>query len=159
GVKEVLTLVNEPDAGPWRTVVGLVADLLTVGREHAPLIDIALGEQAQYILVRNGESLTAALAVQTLPFSGRVTFCPAPAAPPWLSANAAGLPRHPGLVGPAAQLATCSHPDFGHLPEQLLGATLIVKDLAAARDIARTASGFRFVTLQGELLEADGVLT
>ncbi len=45
------------------------------------------------------------------------------------------------------------------MPAQLLGRTLIVRDLATARALAAHASGFRFVTLQGELLEPDGTVT
>ena len=40
-----------------------------------------------------------------------------------------------------------------------MGRTLIVRDLAAARAMAAQAPGFRFMTLAGELLEADGTLT
>src|SRR5439155_3453377 len=44
-------------------------------------------------------------------------------------------------------------------PAQLLAHTLIVRDLASARAIAAHTSGYRLVTLQGELLEPDGTLT
>jgi chromosome segregation protein len=63
------------------------------------------------------------------------------------------------VVAPAEQLVTCSHPDLADLPAQLLGRTLIVRDLNAARAIAAHTSGYRLVTLQGELLEPDGTLT
>src|SRR5207302_2951600 len=49
--------------------------------------------------------------------------------------------------------------ELADLPAQLLGRTLIVRDLATARNIAVHTSGFRLVTLQGELLEPDGTLT
>src|SRR5262249_3197257 len=50
--------------------------------------------------------------------------------------------------------------ELAGLPAQLLGNTLIVRDLEAARMLAaRGAAPFRFVTLQGELLETDGTLT
>ena len=66
---------------------------------------------------------------------------------------------HPGLVALAEQLVSCEHPELTDLPAQLLGRTLIVRDLATARAIAAHAPGFRLVTLQGELLEPDGTLT
>lgn len=159
GVKEVLALVNQPDPGPWRSVVGLVADLLTVRHEYAPLIDVALGNRAQSILVRSLDGLSGALAAKTGEFSGRVTFWPAPTALPWLSGNGPSLPQHSGLVASAARLVSCTHPEFTHLPEHLLGTTLVVKDLATAHSLAATMQGFRFVTLQGDLLECDGELT
>ena len=32
-------LCEQPEPGPWRTVLGMIADVLTVRREVAPLID------------------------------------------------------------------------------------------------------------------------
>src|SRR5439155_3812940 len=53
GVREVLSNLQEPDPGPWRTVIGMIADFLTVKHEYAPLIDLALGEWSQRFLVRD----------------------------------------------------------------------------------------------------------
>src|SRR5262249_436382 len=66
---------------------------------------------------------------------------------------------HPGVLGLAESLVTCDNPDLAHLPSQLLGRTLIVRDLESARTIAAFTTGYRFVTLSGELLEPDGTLT
>src|SRR5262249_19054167 len=140
-------------------IVGLVADLLAVRHEYAPLIDIALGARAQSLLVRSADGLAAALAARGESFSGRVTFWPAPTAMPWLNGAGDSFPEHAGLISSAARLVTCTHPEFAHLPEHLLGTTLVVKDLAVARSLAGQTSGYRFVTLQGELLESNGELT
>jgi len=56
-------------------------------------------------------------------------------------------------------LVTCEHPELAGLPVQLLGRTLIVRDLQLARQLASEARGYRLVTLQGEVLEPDGTLT
>jgi chromosome segregation protein len=181
GVREVLALRAQPDPGPWRTVLGMIADLLTVRHEYAPLIDLALGEWSQRFLVRDVGQLGKALQQRSQPFSGRVSFLPL--RPPGgcgdtatrghgdtetrgvaLSVPVSPCPRvpvseHPGVVAVAAQLVTCENPELAELPAQLLGCTLIVRDLAAARDLAAHAAGYRIVTLQGELLDADGTLT
>ena len=186
GAREVFRLLEQPDPGPWGTVVGMIADFLTVRREYAPLIDLALGEWAQRFLVRDAAALAEALARRVQPFSGRVSFLPlrpAGAAPrPAEGAQAEGrrpnrlievsllgrvrmplspegTPAHPGVVAPAEALVSCDHPELADLPAQLLGRTLIVRDLATARAIAAHTTGFRLVTLQGELLEPDGTLT
>ncbi len=178
GVREVLELARAADPGPWGTVVGMVADLLTVRREYAPLIDVALGERAQRFVVREAGRLHEALAARGQPFSGRVSFLTlsqsaaehAPAHPNRLiaasrlgqvrmPASPEGLPAHPGVVGLAESLVTCDNPDLALLPAQLLGRTLIVRDLEAARAVAALTTGYRFVTLRGELLEPDGTLT
>src|SRR5439155_15566878 len=62
GVREVLSRLHQPDPGPWRTVVGMIADFLTVKHEYAPLIDLALGEWSQRFLVRDAGLLAEALA-------------------------------------------------------------------------------------------------
>ncbi len=178
GVREVLELVRAAAPGPWRTVLGMVADLLTVRREYAPLIDLALGERAQRFVVRDAPQLHEALAARGQPFSGRVSFLTlsqsaaehAPAHPNRLMAasrlgqvrmpaSPEGLPAHPGVVVLAEGLVTCDNADLAHLPAQLLGRTLIVRDLESARTIAALTTGYRFVTLRGELLEPDGTLT
>lgn len=160
GVREMVALLQQPDSGPWRTVRGMVADLLTVQRVYAPLIDLALGERAQRFLVRNPKDLVAALEQRPQPFSGRVGFLPiepGPAPPAAATpADAAALEAE-GI--PAVQVVTCESPDLVQLPAQLLGNTRIVRDLATARALAACAPGLRLVTLQGELLEPDGSLT
>ncbi len=77
--------------------------------------------------------------------------------PPFLSAD--GLPVHPGIVARADKLVACDHPDLANLASQLLGQTFIVRDMSTARAVAAQTSGYRFITLQGELLETDGTLT
>jgi chromosome segregation protein len=177
GVREVIELLGRQDPGPWRTVIGMVADLLTVRREYAPLIDLALGELAQRFLVRDADMLAEAFAGRGQPFSGRVSFVPlAATAPPGgpdgasrqtgvaLAAGAQkpGLSQgtaETGVLAVADQLVTCDNPELAKLPSQLLGRTLFVRDLTVARAVAAQTPGCRFVTLQGELLEADGTLT
>jgi chromosome segregation protein len=177
GVREMLALLekNREDAvaslqppalnaSPWTVdfIPGLVADLLTVGHEYAALIDLALGERAQYFLVRDSASLYAAFQ-RGRPFSGQVSFLPlqasATATPIDSELGRSGVCSLPGLVVIADEVVTVHDPALAGLPCQLLGKTLIVRDLAAARGLAPQLSGYRFVTLQAEMLEADGTLT
>jgi chromosome segregation protein len=184
GVREMIALIEQPDAGEWSTVIGMIADFLTVKREYAPLIDLALGDWAQRFVVRDRASILHALGKRGQPFSGRVSFLPLEAIPRGDEDDEAmqtlrnnlrvqvsllsrvkqpnasePTPEHPGLVALAEQLVSCEHPELTDLPTQLLGRTLIVRDLATARAITAHAPGFRLVTLQGELLEPDGTLT
>jgi chromosome segregation protein len=171
GVRELIAALEEERAaaapdGPWRCVLGLAADLLTVRREFAPLIDLALGERAQQFLVREPQLLADALRRRAQPFSGRVSFRPvatAGAEDDGPEGAARDLPAevaaHPGVVALASELVSCQHPGLDGLPSQLLGKTLVVHNLDAARSLASRPGGYRFVTLQGELLEADGTLT
>ncbi|MSQ93252.1 MAG: chromosome segregation protein SMC [Gemmataceae bacterium] len=180
GVREVIALIEQPDAGPWSSVIGMIADFLTVKLEYAPLIDLALGEWAQRFVVRDVQLFEQALAEHGQTFSGRVSFLPLTSIPKDADPAVQELkqnrlvqlslmsrlkepdgptPEHAGLVAPADQLVSCEHPELADLPAQLLGRTLIVRDLATARVIAEHAPGFRLITLQGDLLEPDGTLT
>src|SRR5262249_17036082 len=93
GGREVFALLEQPDPGPWRTVLGMVADFLTVRHEYAPLIDLALGDLAQHFLVRDVALLDEALRRREQTLSGRVSFLPlippapaeAPDVPEWLA--------------------------------------------------------------------------
>jgi chromosome segregation protein len=181
GPRELFALLEQPDPGPWRTVLGILAEFLTVRREFAPLIDLALGERAQRFLVRDPDRLAEALRQRSQPFSRRVCCRPlsrtrphiaAGGLPPVATPQAAGisassqgpLPRpgtapHPDVIAPAEEVVRCDNPELAELPARLLAGTLIVRDLPAAQALTALLPGHRFVTLHGELLEADGTLT
>jgi len=167
GVREVIALAGQPEPGPWAAVRGLVADLLSVRREFAPLVDLALGDRAEHFLVESADLLADALATGDRPFSGRVTFFALPEDDPDEEEVTAvshsprpnllpGLPHLPGLIARAERVVRCDDP---RLARHLLGRTVLVQNLAAARLAADLLPGYRFVTLGGELLEADGTLT
>jgi chromosome segregation protein len=176
GVREVFALREQPDPGPWATVLGMVADFLKVPRQYASLIDLALGDRAQYFLVRDLAVVEEALGRRTESFSGRVTFMPISASAPRPNPSAGQLDFSPlsqvrspllhgeiavppGVATPAERFVTCEHPELAHFPAQLLSRTLIVRDLATARRLAAQSNGYRFLTLAGELREPDGTLT
>src|SRR5262249_5365450 len=75
-VREGFTLMDQTDPGPWQAVLGISAEFLSVPREYAPLIDLALGGRAQRFLVRDAAQLAEALRARSQPFSGRVSFLP-----------------------------------------------------------------------------------
>lgn len=158
GVREVLALREQPEPGPWRSL-GMIADVLTVRREYAPLIDLALGDWSQRFVVRDPAELTAALHGRG-PFSGRVSFVPLRPSRSEPRAESDVDPRTAdGVIAVAADLVSCENPELAGLPDQLLGRTLLVRDLAAARALAERFPRYRLVTAQGELLEPDGTLT
>jgi chromosome segregation protein len=157
GIREVLELLA-PQAGGLQPaslsecVIGLVGDLLTAPREVAHLLDIALGPVAEYFIVNDASRLAAFIAAAPTPFAGRVSFVPRRVD---LPAEVSDRP----LARRADRLVTCDRTELADLPAQLLGTTWLVPDLGSARELAEVMTGQRFVTLAGELLEADGTLT
>jgi len=127
---------------PLSDIVGLVADLLRVPHEIAPLVELALGDAAQRFIVRSLDIEALARRVGDLP--GRVGFIPYQGKPD------ARLER---------SLATRIESELPGLPEQLLGNVLLAESLVEARGLQETYRGCRVVTRTGELLEPDGTLT
>lgn len=179
GVREVLELATQ-ETGPWQGVLGVVADLLSVTHEYAPLIDLALAERSQCVVVRDAEVMTMALQQLSQPLSGRVSLLPLTALDRTVVENGSGgrfnrllepnlgghalataerIPSHPGLIAPASKLVACISPELKGLTEFLLGHTLVVRDLPTARELCRTSPQWRYITLAGELLEPNGVVT
>jgi chromosome segregation protein len=157
GVKEVLTLARNEPEGPFRQVAGMVADLLRVSVESALLIEVALGEKAQHVVAAPGEELLEYLKEHSTRLAGRVGFVwDLPDAP---TVQDASLDGRPGVLGRADRFVE-TDPRYQPLARRLLGRTWIVQTLADAIALAKaTHARVDFVTLAGELLAADGVLT
>jgi len=187
GVKEVLAAARRGDGGPWEGVHGMLADLLRVSVEVAPLVEVALGPATEHVVVQRREPIVAYLREHASQLSGRVGFLTlaaerdAPSAPgqataessraepPRSSVDGTAQPRAgepvggsdlegtAGVLGRADRFVE-TDPKFRPLAERLLGSTWIVEDLATATRLAVRAPGAHFVTLAGEALRADGVL-
>ncbi|NQT39244.1 MAG: chromosome segregation protein SMC [Planctomycetes bacterium] len=158
GVKEVVRKARQATDGPFAQVCGLVADLIEVNVETAPLVEVALGERAQHMVAVPGNPLAEHLQQQSLRLAGRVGFV-------WLDAPRTAAPAapidlqgHPGVLGRADRFVQ-TESRYEALVRHLLGDTWIVEKLADALRLAGAAAPrARFVTLAGELLEADGTL-
>jgi chromosome segregation protein len=157
GVKEVLALAHGAAETPLRSVCGLVADLVQVSVETAPLIEVILGAAAQYVVAPKSRALVEWIQSRAGRLSGRVGFLwideePASTAPAFDPTG------RPGVIGRADEFVEAD-PRFAWLVRRLLGRTWIVEKLAHALALAETAGpGWSFVTLAGERLDGDGTL-
>ena len=163
GVRQVLTRLNADSA--LADVVGLVADLLTVPRDVASLVELALGEAAQRFVVRE-PALVDAVAAAITDVPGRVGLVPilASGSNSWRTRSVSDgvlLEIHPVADAPGSPrtLASSVSSDHPELPAQLLGDVLLADTLADARRLAAEFSSCRVITRAGELLEPDGTLT
>ena len=156
GVKELLA--RRQRVGALRAVRGLLADLLEVNVESAPLVEAALGEKAQALVVEVDGEFLAWAERESLKLPGRVTFLPLRVAAAE-SGEAPLLDGLPGVQGRADQWVA-STAELKPLVRQLLGRTWMVAGLAEARGLSSGAGrGCTFVTLAGEVLAADGSLS
>ena len=157
GVKQLLVDAQTAGDGPLAEVRGLVADLLHVNFESAPLVELALGELSGCVVVGNGKCWTDHL-LTAPPLAGRVGFIRLDALPPKTHLDAIDLAGQPGVVGRADTFVETS-PEFATLARQLLGRTWIVENLERALELAaREGRGLSFVTRAGETVDASGTL-
>ena len=167
---------QEREAMRFPEVCGLVADLLRVSVQSAPLVEAALGDSAQQVVVPAGTDMIDYLKLNAYRFEGRVGFV-------WLddsdsqkifSFEKAVLEKagfetadhaHIDLQGRAGVLGRAEsfvevEPRYADLAKRLLGRTWFVEKLAHAVELAQTTDcGYRFVTLAGELVDDDGSIT
>ncbi|HSQ55628.1 MAG TPA: chromosome segregation protein SMC, partial [Gemmata sp.] len=145
-----------PPPSPFADILGLVADLLTVPHEFAPLVELVLGDAAQRFVVRNAESIDT-IAAEIGPLPGRVGFMAYQEG----TAAKAEAPDVVACFNPdrPASLAAAVTSELAGLPEQLLGNVLLVESLEEARRLSAAHRAFRIVTRAGELLEPDGTVT
>ncbi len=159
GVKEVLARAGSPQSGPFRDVCGLVADLFSVSVEVAPLVDVALGQAAQHVVAAASKELLDHLQGQSQRFGGRVGFF-------WLDAPSPATPRpevdlegRPGVLGRADRFVE-TQPRLRRPGAAAAGADLDRRETQPRPGFGPLGRpGLSFVTLAGELLEADGTLT
>ena len=156
GVKELLSQAEDTPFGAVATVRGMVADLLRVDVRMAPLIDAALGELAQHVVI-DGAALIEQIASDEVPLKGRVGLLDlrvpeqSPARPMVIETDTAVDGRADDFVEVEA--------DFRPLMQHLLGTTWCVETLQDALRLQQQIDlPARFVTRRGELLEMDGRL-
>ncbi|MDR2704284.1 MAG: chromosome segregation protein SMC [Planctomycetaceae bacterium] len=158
GVKEVLQQSRDPQS-PFRHVFGLVADLLRVDVEAASLIELALGANAQYVVVSPKAELFRHVERNALHFAGRVGFIwldPSQKETPWMKDK--GFTGRAGVLGRADQFVKVDQ-KFVHLAQRLLGRTWIVENITIARQLYKESDDrTNFLTVSGELLTPDGAL-
>ncbi len=152
GVREVLARSRQEQEGPFCEVRGLVADLLQVNVDDAPLIDLALGERAQSVVLA-GDALIQMIQTGEYRTAGRVGF---------LLMNEAGeepagpdLTGQPGVVNRADRLVQTSA-GYEALMRRLLGDTWFVEDLTTALQLLKTVRApVRLVTRTGQVVESS----
>ncbi len=132
GVKEVLLLAKEQPDGPFQQVRGMLADLLQVSVESAALVEVALGERAQYLVVAPG----GVLAELSRDEPAKVARPSGLSAAGWSARRRVARPisRRSDVLGRAADFVE-SRAEVRPLVERLLGHTWIVENLTTALEL------------------------
>ncbi|HPD29934.1 MAG TPA: chromosome segregation protein SMC [Phycisphaerae bacterium] len=151
GVRELLHRKERDATGKaFAYVRGMVADLIAVDVANATLIEIALGEYDQYLVVEDSEAFFRD-AELFADFPGRVKAICIDRLPPFVDGR--DFTQQEGFVAYAMDVIRFQK-DAERLVRHLLGKTIIVRTLAdAIRMAGQNPPGYRYVTLTGELLD------
>lgn len=143
-----------------RAVRGVVARLMQVPREMETAIDMVLGGILQHIVTEDEETAKRLIDHLRQNRLGRATFLPMTSVKSRvLSGEERKLLSMPGCLGVASELISFA-PEYRGVMENLLGRTVIAKDLASGIPIMRAGHhAFRLVTLEGDVMHSGGSMT
>ncbi len=154
GVKSILQN-RSIDGERFGYVEGMLADIIEADVEYASAVEAALEGQTDALVINSTAGMMAdTRTIEAL--DGRVNFlCLDRIQPP---AEQNDMPQFPQVKGRLAEFVKFDE-KYSSLAWNLLGKTLIVDSLSDAIELARGGAGeFRYVTLKGEFVDADGMV-
>jgi len=153
GVRDILLARHRDESGRrFGYVRGLIGEVFETEVQNAPLVEAALGDMDQVLIVADTAKLLAD-ADELARLHGRVNTICLDRIPPFLAGP--DLSAQPGFVANLVDLVRCPE-ELERLARHLLGRTVVVDSLSDATEMSRLAPGGRFITRRGELMEADG---
>ncbi|MFJ7751969.1 chromosome segregation protein SMC [Peribacillus muralis] len=156
GVKEVLKAKDT-----LKGIEGAVAELIKVPKEYETAIETALGGAMQHVVVEREEHAREAISFLKKNRFGRATFLPLSVIKPREipSSQLSMLKSHAAFVGTGSSLIQYEA-RHAAIAENLLGTVIITTDLKGANDLAKMMQHrFRFVTLEGDIVNPGGSMT
>ncbi|MBQ4577245.1 MAG: hypothetical protein IJB07_05905, partial [Firmicutes bacterium] len=138
---------------------GLVAELIQVPKELATAVETALGAALQNVVCIDDQSAQRAVASLKKAKAGRLTFLPVKSIRGGRANQVQNLADMDGYRGLAVDCVDFDS-RYQNVMEYLLGRVVIVDNLDnAVRMSKKGSSGLRFVTLEGEVINASGAIT
>ncbi len=150
----------ERDASLSSLIEGVVAELISVPAEYETAVEMALGSALQNVVVPTEQDAKQVIEYLRRKKYGRATLLPVSAMRPRLLTNEErSFINVEGCFGVASELISFS-PRYRGVAENLLGRTVIVRDLDVGIAInKRTRSSFRIATLSGDIMNPGGSMT
>lgn len=158
GTREVLRRAQEQPGGPYGTVRGVVADLLRVDADSAQMIELALGERANYLVVEDAARLSEMLSELQGELPARTVFLRLDVPQPTSAVDRVDLSGEPGVMGRADQFVETDE-SLQALVRRLLGRHWLVDSLQTALQLSSgIGRGLSFITVGGEVVGAEGTV-
>ncbi len=147
--------------GRFEPVIGMLGDFIRTDMKHAPHVQAALGDAEEQLVVEGVEDLKRMLArggelEEIISQSGPVKFLCLQMLPPYSDdLDTASCPQ---VICRLIDVVR-TEPRMARAAWSLLGKTLLVNDMADAVSARQSLpDGYRFVTSNGEVLEANGCI-
>ncbi len=138
---------------------GVVAELMDVPAGYETAVETALGGQLQNIICGSDSDAKRAISLLKENKAGRLTFLPASSIKGGHVRLDSRIEADPGYRGLAADCIQCSS-EHRHIFDYLLGRVVLTENMDAAIRLSKIGgSGLRFVTLDGEIINAGGAIT
>ncbi len=156
GVQQVMK--HARSEGEQSQIVGLVADILQAPPKYETAVQAVLGDRLQSVVVKSQQSGLQAMDFLKQEAEGRSSFIPLDLRKSAISEQSKGV-RGTGVIGPMSNLVSFDD-HHGSVVKYLLGDVVLVDNLSSALSVW-SANGHKatLVTLDGEILEPQGVLT
>lgn len=140
-------------------IEGVVGDLMKAPAGYETALETALGGAMQNIVCRKDAHAKEAIRMLKMNKAGRLTFLPMESVKGSAASVPGGVRQHAGYLGIGAELAVYA-PQYQGVFTYLLGRVAIVDNMDSAIALSKIAgSGLRFVTLDGEVINAGGAIT
>lgn len=140
-------------------IEGVVGEMIKVPEGYETAVETALGAAMQNIVVSDDACAKKAITALKVNQSGRLTFLPVSsinAKKPVFDSN---ITSDRGFCGIGSELINFE-PRYAKIFDYLLGRVAVVKNLDAAITLSKkVGQGIRFVTLDGEIINASGAVT
>ena len=137
---------------------GTVAEILVVPQGYEIAVETALGGSIQNIVVEDDETAQKAISYLKENKAGRLTFLPVS------SIRADHVPEEDHILKAKGFIGFCkdmvsTDKGYERIKDYLLGKVVVMDSLENAVDLSKRSKGLRFVTPEGEFINANGAIT
>ena len=140
-------------------IEGVVGDLMKAPAGYETALETALGGAMQNIVCQKDGHAKEAIRSLKANKAGRLTFLPMESVKGGSVTVPAQVRQHAGYLGIGAELAEFA-PQYQGIFNYLLGRVAVVDNMDSAIALSKIAgNGIRFVTLDGEIINAGGAIT
>ena len=140
-------------------IEGVVGDLMKAPAGYETALETALGGAMQNIVCQKDGHAKEAIRSLKANKAGRLTFLPMESVKGGSVTVPGQVRQHAGYLGIGAELAEFA-PQYQGIFNYLLGRVAVVDNMDSAIALSKIAgNGIRFVTLDGEIINAGGAIT